>query len=89
MAVVREESFATVLPVMVVADEEEAIARANATEFGLSAAVFSGDRERAERVARRLHAAGQVHGCFYPKHIFLKEQGEGFAAQLRELSPAG
>ncbi|MDZ3799894.1 MAG: aldehyde dehydrogenase family protein [Xanthomonadales bacterium] len=58
MAVVREESFATVLPVMVVADEEEAIARANATEFGLSAAVFSGDRERAERVARRLHAGG-------------------------------
>ena len=58
MAVVREESFATVLPVMVVADEEEAIACANATEFGLSAAVFSGDRERAERVARRLHAGG-------------------------------
>ncbi|MCW5580181.1 MAG: aldehyde dehydrogenase family protein [Luteimonas sp.] len=58
MAVVREESFATVLPVMVVADEEEAIARANATEFGLSAAVFSGDLERAEKVARRLHAGG-------------------------------
>ena len=36
-------------------------------------------------LARRLHAAGQVHGCFYPKHIFLKEQGEGFAAQLIDL----
>ena len=58
MAVMREESFAAVLPVMVVADEEEAIARANATEFGLSAAVFSGDLQRAERVARRLHAGG-------------------------------
>lgn len=56
MAVMREESFATVLPVLVVADEEEAIARANATEFGLSAAVFSADPQRAERVARRLHA---------------------------------
>ncbi|MGV8942155.1 MAG: aldehyde dehydrogenase family protein [Lysobacter sp.] len=58
MKVLREESFAAILPVMVVADEGEAIARANATEFGLSAAVFSGDPERAERVARRLHAGG-------------------------------
>lgn len=58
MAVVRDESFASVLPVIVVADEAEAIARANATEFGLSAAVFSGDPERALRVARQLEAGG-------------------------------
>ena len=58
MAVVREESFASVLPVIVVADEAEAIARANATEFGLSAAVFSQDPQRAARVARQLHAGG-------------------------------
>lgn len=57
MAVVREESFATVLPVIVVADEAEAVARANATEFGLSAAVF-GSQERALRVARQLEAGG-------------------------------
>ncbi|WP_433852869.1 aldehyde dehydrogenase family protein [Stenotrophomonas nitritireducens] len=56
MAVMREESFATVLPVKVVADEAEAIACANASEFGLSAAVFSGDPERAQRVARQLNA---------------------------------
>jgi len=58
MQVMREESFATVLPVMVVADEQEAIARANASPFGLSAAVFSRDVERAERIARQLHAGG-------------------------------
>lgn len=58
MAVVREESFASVLPVIVVADEAEAIARANATEFGLSAAVFSSDQQRALRVARQLQAGG-------------------------------
>lgn len=58
MKVMQEESFAAILPVMVVADEEEAIARANATEFGLSAAVFSADPERAERVARHLQAGG-------------------------------
>jgi hypothetical protein len=36
-------------------------------------------------LAGRLHGAGQVHGCFYPKHIFLREQGAGFAAQLIDL----
>ncbi|MBB1518102.1 lipopolysaccharide kinase InaA family protein [Aquipseudomonas guryensis] len=36
-------------------------------------------------LARRLHDAGQMHGCFYPKHIFLKAAGEGFAAQLIDL----
>ncbi|MWV15365.1 lipopolysaccharide kinase [Pseudomonas sp. L-22-4S-12] len=36
-------------------------------------------------LARRLHEAGQMHGCFYPKHIFLKADGEGFAAQLIDL----
>ncbi|MDG1582595.1 lipopolysaccharide kinase InaA family protein [Pseudomonas sp. GOM6] len=36
-------------------------------------------------LVRRLHDAGQVHGCFYPKHIFLREQGDDFAAQLIDL----
>ena len=58
MAVVRDESFANLLPVMVVADEAEAILRANDTEFGLSAAVFTQDMARAQRVSRQLHAGG-------------------------------
>ena len=37
------------------------------------------------QLARRLHAAGQVHGCFYPKHIFLRETADGFDAQLIDL----
>ena len=36
-------------------------------------------------LARRLHQAGQMHGCFYPKHIFLQEQGAAFEAQLIDL----
>ncbi|MFC3608419.1 lipopolysaccharide kinase InaA family protein [Stutzerimonas tarimensis] len=36
-------------------------------------------------LARRLHDQGQVHGCFYPKHIFLRERGEGFEACLIDL----
>ncbi|AOE87817.1 lipopolysaccharide kinase InaA family protein [Pseudomonas sp. TCU-HL1] len=37
------------------------------------------------RLARRLHDAGQVHGCFYPKHVFLREAGTGFEACLIDL----
>ena len=36
-------------------------------------------------LARCLHGAGQMHGCFYPKHIFLRESGQGFQAQLIDL----
>lgn len=37
------------------------------------------------KLARTLHQAGQIHGCFYPKHIFLQEQAAGFTAQLIDL----
>ncbi|MBV4532533.1 lipopolysaccharide kinase InaA family protein [Pseudomonas sp. SWRI107] len=37
------------------------------------------------QLARTLHAAGQMHGCFYPKHIFLRERREGWQAQLIDL----
>lgn len=36
-------------------------------------------------LARGLHRAGQVHGCFYPKHIFLRAQSECFEACLIDL----
>lgn len=36
-------------------------------------------------LARRLHEAGQMHGCFYPKHIFLREAEDGFQACLIDL----
>ncbi|HAN53032.1 lipopolysaccharide kinase [Stutzerimonas stutzeri] len=37
------------------------------------------------RLARTLHQAGQRHGCFYPKHIFLRRDGERFEACLIDL----
>ncbi|WP_271409510.1 lipopolysaccharide kinase InaA family protein [Pseudomonas sp. Q1-7] len=36
-------------------------------------------------LARRLHHAGQVHGCFYPKHVFLRDTQTGFEACLIDL----
>ena len=37
------------------------------------------------QLARRLHAVRQVHGCFYPKHIFMQADGSGYRAQLIDL----
>ncbi|MGV8916382.1 MAG: lipopolysaccharide kinase InaA family protein [Pseudomonas sp.] len=37
------------------------------------------------QLARTLHAAGQVHGCFYPKHIFLRARSGAYVAQLIDL----
>jgi len=37
------------------------------------------------KLARHLHSVGQVHGCFYPKHIFLQARGDAYAAQLIDL----
>ena len=60
MPVYREEIFGPVAPVMTFSDDDEAIALANATEYGLSAAIHSRSLERAERVAARVHS-GMVH----------------------------
>ncbi|MCA1443558.1 aldehyde dehydrogenase family protein [Ensifer sp. IC4062] len=60
MRVAREEIFGPVLAIMPYRDEEEAIAIANDTVYGLGAHVQSSDPERARRVAARIRA-GQVH----------------------------
>ncbi|MBK7977046.1 MAG: aldehyde dehydrogenase family protein [Deltaproteobacteria bacterium] len=56
MAIFQEETFGPVLALVRVKDEEDAIRVANATEFGLSSAVFSKDHARAERIGERLVA---------------------------------
>jgi len=55
-ALMQEESFAPIVPVHVVEDDEEALARMADTRFGLTASVWTRDRERADRLARRIEA---------------------------------
>ncbi len=58
-ALANNEVFGPVLSMLTFKDEEDAVALANGTEFGLVAGVWSGDGARAIRVARRI-LAGQV-----------------------------
>jgi acyl-CoA reductase-like NAD-dependent aldehyde dehydrogenase len=56
MELMREETFGPTLPIMKVADAEEAIRLANDSQYGLAASVFSKDAARGEAVARRIEA---------------------------------
>jgi acyl-CoA reductase-like NAD-dependent aldehyde dehydrogenase len=58
-AVVAEEQFGPVLPVLSYRDVDNAVARANDSMYGLTASVWSADVDRAADIALRLHA-GQV-----------------------------
>ncbi|MDP9014843.1 MAG: betaine-aldehyde dehydrogenase [Pseudomonadota bacterium] len=56
MAIVREEIFGPVMSVLEFDDEREVIQRANATDFGLAAGVFTNDLTRGHRVIAQLQA---------------------------------
>ena len=56
MVIAREEIFGPVMTVLTFDDEDEVIQRANATEYGLAAGVFTNDLKRAHRTIARLQA---------------------------------
>lgn len=64
MKVMTEETFGPIMPVMTFDTEEEAIALANGTVFGLSAAVFARDWESAYRIGQQLEAGAiSINEC--------------------------
>lgn len=60
MELVEEEIFGPIAGLMRATDAENALELANATQFGISAAVFSGDLDRVVQFARRIHS-GTAH----------------------------
>lgn len=63
MLVMREESFGPIIGIMKVRDDEEAIALMKDTPYGLTASVYSNDRERAEKVLRAMDAGTGYWNC--------------------------
>jgi aldehyde dehydrogenase (NAD+) len=60
MAIAQDEIFGPIAPIIKVNDEEEALHVANQTEYGLSSAVFTRDKERGVNFALRVEA-GMTH----------------------------
>ncbi len=56
MRIMREEIFGPVAPILVVDSEAEAVERANDSEFGLGASVWTRDRAKGERMARQIES---------------------------------
>jgi acyl-CoA reductase-like NAD-dependent aldehyde dehydrogenase len=88
MTIAQEEIFGPVLSIIPYEDEDEAVQIANDTIYGLAGGVWSGDQERAKRVARKIRT-GQIEingGSFNPMAPFggFKQSGHG-----RELGTFG
>jgi succinate-semialdehyde dehydrogenase/glutarate-semialdehyde dehydrogenase len=68
MKIMREETFGPVLPVRSFKTEDEAVALANDSDYGLAACIFTNDRKRGEALARRVQAGtvmvNDVLTCF-------------------------
>ncbi len=68
MRIMREETFGPVLPVMAFENDDEAVRLANDSEYGLAASVWTRNRARGERLARRFQAGAvmvnDVVSCF-------------------------
>jgi len=79
---VREEQFGPALPVLSWTSEDDVVARANATRYGLSASIWTRDLAKADNLSRRLEVGTvwvNAHGLPDPAAPFggMKESGLG------------
>ena len=80
----QEEVFGPVLTWNVFEDEDEAVALANATRYGLAAMVYTADRARAERVAAAVVAGTVWVNCFFVRDLAAPFGGVGISGIGRE-----
>ncbi|MEM5384094.1 aldehyde dehydrogenase family protein [Paraburkholderia phymatum] len=88
MTIAREEIFGPVLSMIAYDSEDEAIAIANGTDYGLAAYVQSGDVARARKVGRALRAGG-VHLNYPPADFNAPFGGYKRSGNGREWGEAG
>ena len=82
--VVQHEVFGPVLTFQSFADEDEAVALANSTDYGLSATLFTGSADRAERVGGALRAGTTWVNCFLVRDLTAPFGGLGISGLGRE-----
>ncbi len=89
MRVMKEETFGPVAPIMVAANEEEAMDIANDSEFGLGACVWSQDIQKATRLASGLETGMVGINSFFTPQACLPFGGIKNSGMGRELSSHG
>jgi aminomuconate-semialdehyde/2-hydroxymuconate-6-semialdehyde dehydrogenase len=82
--ILTEEVFGPVLTVQTFAVEDEAVALANSTRYGLAATMFTGDKARAQRVSARLTAGTVWVNCFFVRDLRAPFGGAGQSGIGRE-----
>jgi len=89
MTIAREEIFGPVMQVLKYSDEEEVLARANDTVYGLGAAVFSQDFPKARRMANKLKSGSVWINTYDAFDASLPFGGFKASGQGRELGSMG
>jgi aminomuconate-semialdehyde/2-hydroxymuconate-6-semialdehyde dehydrogenase len=84
MEITCQEVFGPVLTLQRFSTEEDGIAMANDTDFGLAATLVTGSQERAERVASRLRAGTVWINCFFVRDLSAPFGGSGRSGIGRE-----
>ena len=82
--IVQREVFGPVLTFQTFRDEAEAVALANSTRYGLSAIVYTGSQERAERVGRAVRAGTVWVNTFLVRDLTAPFGGIGISGIGRE-----
>jgi len=82
--ILTEEVFGPVLTFQTFATEDEGVAMANSTRFGLAATLVTGDPRRAERVSARLNAGTVWVNCFFVRDLGAPFGGNGRSGIGRE-----
>jgi len=82
--ILTEEVFGPVLTLQTFGTEDEAVALANSTRYGLAATMFTGDEDRAQRVSARLVAGTVWVNCFFVRDLRAPFGGVGLSGIGRE-----
>jgi aminomuconate-semialdehyde/2-hydroxymuconate-6-semialdehyde dehydrogenase len=82
--ILTEEVFGPVLTLQTFSGEDEAVALANNTSYGLAATLFTGDPGRAERISARLRAGTVWVNCFFVRDLRAPFGGAGLSGIGRE-----
>jgi acyl-CoA reductase-like NAD-dependent aldehyde dehydrogenase len=88
MSIMKEESFGPVIGIMKVQHDEEAIALMNDTDYGLTAGVYSSDKQRAEAILKKVDAGTVYWNCCDRVSAALPWSGRkhsGFGATLSHV----